>query len=87
MNIVRTLLHGIGVSISSHPCSILLITFILQCFNLVVGCQCQKVVLVVKFGNGCNRVSSNVVEITNQLIGSNARRLASLNNGGCHALQ
>ncbi|SAV00185.1 Uncharacterised protein [Klebsiella pneumoniae] len=87
MNIVRTLLHGIGVSITSHPCSILLITFILQCFNLVVGCQCQKVVLVVKFGNGRNRVSSNVVEITHQLFSGDACGFTDFNHGSCYSLQ
>ena len=87
MNIIRTLLHGVSVSISRHASSFLLISFVLKRFNLVVGRQRQKVVLVIQFGNSCNRVGGDIVEITNQLIGSNARRLAGLNNGGCHALQ
>ena len=87
MNIIRTLLHGIGVSISRHAGSLLLIPLILESFNLVIGCQRQKMILVIQFGNGCNGVGSDIVEITNQLIDGNTCGVTGFNNSGCHSLQ
>ena len=87
MNVICALLHCVGVCISRDTCGLLLIPFVLQGFNLVVGCERQEMVLVIKFGNGRNRISGNLVEVAYQLFSGDTSCVAGLNNGSSNTFE